>query len=295
MVLVNPAIKEVVVKIVYYGPGLGGKTTNLRYIYENVHSLSKGKMISLTTEGDRTLFFDFLPINLGEIGKYKIRVQLYTVPGQVFYEATRKLVLSGADAVVFVADSQKRVFESNLESLESLKNNLLEKGIKFEDIPIVFQFNKRDLKEIHDLNFLNKELNELKMPFFPAIAILGDGVMETFNKISEMVIKNVAQKIDKDGSFRTMPISTSKPSSYEEKVSSSKKTDKIFDETVPAHEWFVEEKAKITLSPKKISQVPEETKKEKIEEIKIPLEIELKDKESAKFEIKISLTIKRKE
>lgn len=293
MVLINPAIKEVVVKIVYYGPGLGGKTTNLKYIYDNIEPSTRGKIISLSTEGDRTLFFDFLPIKVGEIGGYKIRVQLYTVPGQVFYEATRKLVLNGADGVVFVADSQKHVFDSNLESLDSLKNNLREKGIRIEEIPLVFQFNKRDLKEIHDINFLNRELNGLKRPFFPAIAIRGDGVMETFNMISEMVIKNIAQRIDKDGSFRTVPISAPRISTPEEKTFAEVKPtqEEFLKESVPWKNLNVEKEKIPTLKPMEDSKIIET----KSNEVKIPIEIELKGKESAKFEIKITVTVKRKD
>ncbi len=293
MVLINPAIKEVVVKIVYYGPGLGGKTTNLKYIYDHIEPSTRGKMISLSTEGDRTLFFDFLPIKLGEIGGYNVRIQLYTVPGQVFYEATRKLVLNGADGVVFVADSQKHVFDSNLESLDSLKNNLREKGIKIEDIPLVFQFNKRDLKEIHDLNYLNKELNSLKRPFFPAIAIRGEGVMDTFNMISEMVIKSIAQRIDKNGSFKTVPISSPKISSPEERTVSEAKPveNKFIESPFSLKDSISEEETVPTLKPMEESEFVET----KEEEIKIPIEIELKGKETAKFEIKISVTVKRKD
>lgn len=293
MVLINPAIKEVVVKIVYYGPGLGGKTTNLKYIYDHIEPSTRGKMISLSTEGDRTLFFDFLSIKLGEINDYKVRVQLYTVPGQVFYEATRKLVLNGADGVVFVADSQRHVFDSNLESLDSLKNNLREKGIRFEDIPLVFQFNKRDLKEIYDLSYLNKELNELKRPFFPAVAIRGEGVIDTFNMISEMVIKSIAQRIDKNGSFKTVPISSPKILEPEEKTVSEAKPveDKFMEKFFYLKGLISEEETVPTLEPMQESEVIEATEKE----IKIPIEIELKGKETAKFEIKITVSVKRKD
>lgn len=293
MVLINPAIREIVVKIVYYGPGLGGKTTNLKYIYDRIEPSTRGKMISLSTEGDRTLFFDFLPIKLGEIGGYKVRVQLYTVPGQVFYEATRKLVLNGADGVVFVADSQKHVFESNLESLDSLKNNLREKGINFEEIPLVFQFNKRDLKEIYDIAFLNKELNELQRPFYPAIAIRGDGVMETFNKISEMVIRNVAKRIDKDGSIKTVPITAPKFSQPEEEtvVELEPLKEEVQEKVIPGEPPAVLE----TIKPIDSREDYEISAEEKSKEINIPLEIEFKGKDTAKFEIKISVTIKRKD
>lgn len=294
MVLINPAIKEIVVKIVYYGPGLGGKTTNLKYIYDHIEPSTRGKMISLSTEGDRTLFFDFLPIRLGEIGGYKVRVQLYTVPGQVFYEATRKLVLNGADGVVFVADSQKHVFESNLESLDSLKNNLKEKGISFEEIPLVFQFNKRDLKEIYDVDFLNKELNELKRPFFPAIAIRGNGVMETFNKISEMVIKNVAKRVDKDGSFKTVPITAPKVSQPEEEtiVELEPLKEEVREKAFKEKEISKELESVQPIRPLEIYEI---SSGDKSKEINIPLEINFKGKDTAKFEIKISVTIKRKE
>src|SRR2546430_14875215 len=173
MVLVNKAINEVTVKLVYYGPGLCGKTTNLEKIYGNPKLENKGKMISMATETDRTLFFDFMPMELGTVGGQKVRVQLYTVPGQVFYDATRKLVLRGADGVVFVADSQDTMRESNLDSLENLKTNLRPNRLDPEKVAIVLQYNKRDLPNIDAVETMNEYMKPGNAPVIEAAAVNG--------------------------------------------------------------------------------------------------------------------------
>ncbi len=194
MVLINYATKEIVAKIVYYGPGLCGKTTNLQQVFTKLNPKKRGKMISLATEADRTLFFDFLPMELGMVQGFKVRFQLYTVPGQVFYGATRKLVLKGADAVVFVADSQKDVLGKNIESIEDMKQNLQENGLDPEVIPIVFQYNKRDLANVLDIDTLEREVNFRHSPYFAASAIEGTGVMETFKEITRLLLQYLKGK-----------------------------------------------------------------------------------------------------
>lgn len=191
MSFVNYQTKEVNCKIVYYGPGLGGKTTNIQYIYQKTTGNAKGKMITLNTENERTLFFDFLPLELGEIQGFKTRFHLYTVPGQVFYEASRKLILRGVDGIVFVADSQVEKMEANLESLKGLKKNLLEQGYDEGKIPIVMQWNKRDLPNAMEQHELNDRLNEMDYPQFDAVATDGDGVFQTLKMISKMVLMNL--------------------------------------------------------------------------------------------------------
>jgi len=194
MVLINYATKEIVAKVVYYGPGLCGKTTNLQYIYTRLNPKKRGKMISLATEADRTLFFDFLPVELGLVQGFKVRFQLYTVPGQVFYSATRKLVLKGADALVFVADSQADVLSKNIESVDDMKQNLLENDLDPTTIPIVFQYNKRDLDNTVDIWLLEKKLNYRQAPSYEAVAVGGAGVMETFMGITNLLIKDLKRK-----------------------------------------------------------------------------------------------------
>ena len=179
---------------------MGGKTTNLKYIYDHTAATVKGKMISIDTKGDRTLFFDFLPLELGTIAGFKIRIQLYTVPGQVHYEATRKLVLRGVDGVVFVADSMRIQREKNIESLKDLANNLKEKGLDIKQIPLVMQYNKRDLEgtsiPILEIEEMQEDLNaSLKVPYFPASALRGKGVFETLRAISKLVVKDVSRKV----------------------------------------------------------------------------------------------------
>lgn len=194
MVLFNYATKELTMKVVYYGPGLCGKTTNLQYIHSRLNPKTRGKLISLATETDRTLFFDFLPMEMGIIKGFKIRFQLYTVPGQVRYNATRKLVLKGADGVVFVADSQRSLMDQNIESLENLKENLLLNGLDPDKIPLVLQFNKRDLNDISSVSELNKSLNYREVPFFESVATTGEGVLETFKALTKILLKEMAEK-----------------------------------------------------------------------------------------------------
>lgn len=194
MVLFNYATKELTAKVVYYGPGLCGKTTNLQFIFDTLPSHAKGKMLSLATKTDRTLFFDFLPIDLGTIRGMKTKIQLYTVPGQVFYDTTRKLVLKGADGVVFVADSQAAMSEANVDSFENLITNLKEQNLNIEDMPHVIQFNKRDMKNVLAAKQLDSMLNRYGMPVFEAVATRGEGVFETLKGISKLVLKNLSKK-----------------------------------------------------------------------------------------------------
>lgn len=191
MSFVNYVTKEVNCKIVYYGPGLGGKTTNIQYVYQKTSGDAKGNIISLNTENERTLFFDFLPLDLGEIRGFKTRFHLYTVPGQVFYEASRKLILRGVDGIVFVADSQVERMESNIESLKSLEKNLTEQGYDIEKVPLVMQWNKRDLPNITSIKDLHEALNKWKVPEFEAVAVKGQGVFDTLKMISKLVLMNL--------------------------------------------------------------------------------------------------------
>lgn len=191
MSFVNYVTKEVNCKIVYYGPGLGGKTTNIQYVYQKTSGDSKGNIISLNTENERTLFFDFLPLDLGEIRGFKTRFHLYTVPGQVFYEASRKLILRGVDGIIFVADSQVERMESNIESLKSLEKNLIDQGYEIEKIPLVMQWNKRDLPNTTAIKDLQNALNKWKVPEFEAVAVKGTGVFDTLKTISKLVLMNL--------------------------------------------------------------------------------------------------------
>ncbi len=193
MVSINYATREVTCKIVFYGPGLSGKTTNLQYIHEKVPSNTKGKMISLATEADRTLYFDFLPINIGSISGFDAKFQLYTVPGQVYYNATRKLVLRGTDGLVFVADSQADKMDENIESINNMKENLAEYGYNIDDLPIVIQYNKRDLPNILSIEELQQRLNDHDWPHFGGCAVSGEGVFDTLKLIIKMVLDK-AQK-----------------------------------------------------------------------------------------------------
>ena len=194
MSLVNYATREITCKIVYYGPGRSGKTTNLHYIHGQVPSDRKGQMVSLATQTDRTLFFDFLPIDLGSISGFTTRFQLYTVPGQVYYQTTRKLVLQGADGVVFVADSQQRQLQENIESLQDLHANLAEQGVDARTMPMVMQYNKQDLPPelIHSVPELEESLNFRGVPSHSADALHGPGVFETLRGISEQVLRKLS-------------------------------------------------------------------------------------------------------
>ncbi|MGE0321485.1 MAG: ATP/GTP-binding protein [Polyangiaceae bacterium] len=188
MSFINYMAREINCKIVYYGPGLCGKTTNLQYIYERTNPDAKGKMISLATETERTLFFDFLPLSLGEIRGFKTRFHLYTVPGQVFYDASRKLILKGVDGVIFVADSQIERLEANQESVDNLRTNLAEQGYSLEKIPYVIQYNKRDLPNAVEVEELRSLINPMGVPDFEAQARTGQGVFDTLKAVSKLVL-----------------------------------------------------------------------------------------------------------
>ena len=188
MTFINYASKEINCKIVYYGPGLGGKTTNLQYIYNKTAPDAKGKMISLATEADRTLFFDFLPLDLGTIRGFTTRFHLYTVPGQVFYDASRKLILKGVDGVVFVADSQRERMEANIESIRNLESNLRDHGLDLKTIPYALQFNKRDMPTAAPVDEMYRILNFKREPTFEAIAPQGVGVFDTLKSVAKLIL-----------------------------------------------------------------------------------------------------------
>jgi signal recognition particle receptor subunit beta len=192
MSMINYASREINCKIVYYGPGLCGKTTNLEYVYEKVSPNTRGKLISLATETERTLFFDFLPVDLGAIRGFKTRFHLYTVPGQVYYNASRKLILKGVDGVVFVADSQVERLDANIESMHNLYENLAEYGLDLREIPFIIQYNKRDLPNTSSLQELEAQLNPNKVPHFEAVATRGIGVFDTLKAVSKLVIKSLS-------------------------------------------------------------------------------------------------------
>ena len=197
MPLVNYAARELTCKVVYYGPGRSGKTTNLQYIFDRVPSVRRGEMVSLATQGDRTLFFDFLPLDLGTIAGFSVRLQLYTVPGQSYYRATRRLVLQGADGVIFVADSQTRRMDDNLESLRDLQDNLLEHGMEPRTMPTVLQYNKQDLPTelIHTLPEMDDALNFRTVPSFGADALRGTGVFESLKSVSGLLLRRLAAEV----------------------------------------------------------------------------------------------------
>jgi len=194
MVQFNFFRREVNCKIVYYGPGLSGKTTNLEVVHKKTPSSNRGELTSIATEQDRTLFFDFMPIDLGTVGGMKTKLRLFTVPGQVYYNSTRKLVLQGADGVIFVADSQKHKMDENLESLDNLKQNLAEHGMDIHKIPLVIQWNKRDMPAALPVEELEKIVNFLGVPTYPAVAVTGEGVFPTLKKCAALVLEDVNKK-----------------------------------------------------------------------------------------------------
>jgi signal recognition particle receptor subunit beta len=194
MALLNHVTREITAKVVYYGPGLCGKTSNLKYIYDNLEEEGRGNMLSLATEADRTLFFDFLPMDLGTMRGFKVRLQLYTVPGQVFYEETRRRVLKGCDGVVLVADSQRSMQEANRESLAQLRQHLSENGLVFAEVPLVLQYNKRDLPDLLSVEEMDADLNPANVPFFEAVANEGIGVEDTLKASIRLVLKKLVDK-----------------------------------------------------------------------------------------------------
>jgi len=194
MSLINYASREINCKIVYYGPGLGGKTTNIKFVYSKIAPETRGKLISLATELDRTLFFDFLPVDLGTIRGFKTRFHLYTVPGQVYYNASRKLILKGLDGLVFVADSQADRIDDNIDSLQNMYENLSTHGMRIDGIPFVIQWNKRDLPNVSPVEELDAVINTLRVPTFPAVATQGAGVFETLKEVSKMVLRSLSQQ-----------------------------------------------------------------------------------------------------
>jgi len=191
----NYSTREINFKIVYYGPGLSGKTTNIKYIYEKIKKDNKGKLVSLATETERTLFFDFFPLDLGTIKDYKVRFHLYTVPGQIYYSASRKLILKGVDGLVFVADSQTERYEANIESIQDMLENLRDYKIDFATIPYVLQLNKRDLPNISPANELIGVLRKKEEPVLEAVAYKGDGVVDTLKAISKLIMAEIKNKI----------------------------------------------------------------------------------------------------
>jgi signal recognition particle receptor subunit beta len=200
MVLFNYATREITAKIVYYGPGLCGKTTNLQFIYDSLPSNNRSKMLSLATKTDRTLFFDFLPLDLGKIRGMRTKLQLYTVPGQVYYNSTRQLVLKGADGIVFVADSQDFAVDANLDSLQNLEDNLKRQGMRIREVPLVLQYNKRDLPNALSVADLETAINKYAAPHFQSVATTGIGVEETLKGVTRLVLNHLVQKYGLEGS-----------------------------------------------------------------------------------------------
>lgn len=224
MVQINFASREINCKIVYYGPGKSGKTTNLEQVHAKAPGSSKGELVSIATETDRTLYFDFLPLDLGKVAGMTTKFQLYTVPGQVFYNATRKLVLQGADGVIFVADSQKGMRQENIDSLKNLEENLRENGLDINEIPLVLQWNKRDLKDIMTAEEMEKDLNSLGVPTTEAIAVNGEGVFPTLKKLSSLVIKKLNEETSTGGPQPSPPKKDETPAKAEPEKTSQADT-----------------------------------------------------------------------
>jgi signal recognition particle receptor subunit beta len=211
MAFFNYSRMQLAAKIVYYGPGLCGKTTNLQHIYKRTADNSRGEMVSLETATDRTLFFDLLPLEVGSIAGFKTRIQLYTVPGQVFYNTTRKLVLKGVDGVVFVADSQRPMHQANIDSLNNLAENLTGMGLSMDSIPVVLQFNKRDLAEVSTVDELNQALNRHNWPHHEASAITGSGVFDTLKSISKLTLLELAKRLEQEARGARKPAPKAAP------------------------------------------------------------------------------------
>ena len=269
--LINHTSKQVTAKIVYYGTGLGGKTTNLQYIFSVTNPHARGELVSMETEIERTLFFDLLPINVGLLKGYQTKFQLYTVPGQVFYDSTRKLVLKGADGIVFVADSQELMDQANLESFENLKNNLIFHNQNIEEMPLVFQYNKRDLKNILSLEQLNDGLNLLQRPYFEAVASSGRGVIETLRDISSLTLAKIKEALEHATvSAQNLAVNFDMDSSHQIFKMKDLPVKKISIEAMPAVESeLVPPQKNEIASPGVARKVPSVTNKENLQDKKI--------------------------
>lgn len=274
MASINFATREINCKIVYYGPGLSGKTTNLQVIHQKLPQDKRSDMVSLATEQDRTLFFDFLPLDLGSIKGFKTKFQLYTVPGQVYYNSTRKLVLRGVDGVVFVADSQKNRMAENLESLQNLSQNLKEYGFDLEQIPYVLQYNKRDMPDVFTLEELNSRLNPNGVEHFEAIAHVGKGVVATLKSVSKKVIDKFNKRQSSIGSPTTGVPNTASPASTTSSTTSSNNA------TKPAPKPEAQEEGKLNLqAPKDLDLKPPTSSGQTQDELKLdppPAQLDLK-------------------
>jgi signal recognition particle receptor subunit beta len=285
MAFVNYNNKEITVKIVYYGPALSGKTTCLKYIYDSGEYRKKGKLITLDTDGDRTLFFDFLPIEIGKLGDYAIKIQLYTVPGQVAYNTTRKLVLQGSDGIVFVADSQVVMREQNINSFQNLKDNLKANNIPIEETPLLFHYNKRDLKETLPTDLLNKDLNPDNKAFFPTVGTTGENVLEGLHAIMKLVLIYLKNKLTVFQKDRTVMFSRNEATDSISKDSKTQK--KPVKEDASRDEMELEEpRSKSDTEKEEIFeldvQLPLDSEPMKTQPFPIPKKI--KEKEKAKEE-----------
>jgi signal recognition particle receptor subunit beta len=262
MVSINYAFKEISCKIVYYGPGLSGKTTNLQYVHKKIPANTKGELISLATDADRTLFFDFLPLNIGDIHGFSTKFQLYTVPGQVFYNATRKLVLRGVDGLVFVADSQRCKMDENLESLKNLEENLKEYGYDLEKLPMVLQYNKRDLPDIASLEELETQLNPKGLTCFESVATTGEGVFDTLKCITKIVLDKMKgePEVSEGAKFVSPEMEMAQHRAERLKV----KIVPGATENIAVEEKATEESAKKLLTPETAVLVKDEPEKEEI-------------------------------
>ncbi len=271
MTIINYEARVITAKIVYYGPGLSGKTTNLKVIYSKIKPENRGKLITLATQTDRTLFFDFLPVDFGEIKGYKTKFQIYTVPGQVFYNSTRKLLLKGADGIIFVADSSPSMLDENRESLKNLEENLKSYNVKITDIPIVMQYNKRDLSDAISIEALEKELNPGKLPYFEAIAINGTSVLETLSAIIKMVIHRIKASPDilaNETPLEVAKASIEKTESPENKENTGEKLKKSFS---------LSDGGKLKIKEEELEEITKSTDElaGELEELEEELEVEL--------------------
>lgn len=285
MVFFNYSTKLMAAKIVYYGPGLCGKTTNLQYIYNKTSPKARGEMVSLATETDRTLFFDLLPLDVGTIAGFKARFQLYTVPGQVFYNSTRRLVLKGVDAIVFVADSQKPMMDANIESFNNMLDNLRSHNLKLENIPYVIQYNKRDLLNIFNIEELSRYLNKDNVPYFEAVAITGKGVIDTLKGISKLTIRHLRKKAQEQVSTPAIKPTFTIEKKAEEPLTISKPSPPTIasaasDTAHPAEAAREERKLSLKEKLDLLKQKRETAIKEKEQEIEIEEEERIKENES---------------